>query len=620
MRRCAVYLFYDRDGIVDEYNIFLLKEIKKHVENILVVCNGFLNECGKKKFETVANEVLIRDNIGMDVGGYKEGIAYIGYEELSKYDEIILMNYTFFGPLYPFSEMFSTMEKIDVDFWGITCHGKVTPDPFGCIPFGYLPRHIQSYFLVLRHKLFISDDFQTYWKNLSLPVKYTDSIVNFEAVFTKTFEDKGYNWTTYIDTEDMEERSVCPVMYYARELIEEKRCPIVKRRIFFHDYIDLFTNTCGESYQLAYRYIKDYLGYDVNLIWDNILRLENMTDINKALHLNYFLSAKNADVKGETAKVTAIFYFNDEKQIPYHLQYINSLPKDSKIYFICTAAEIKERLEKFELAFYQYEIHIYLDSSWLTWDDAIRKIPEEWIKENELICLVNASGTGQGLALSNISSWREKNLKSILASKAYVQNIIQTFENEPRLGVLSPFKPIHGIYYEEIEKEWQEKSDDVKKILSLSNCSYNLSVEKIPIAPFAGACWIRMPVLKKICSLEISDIHLKSKEYLSVSTMACSIPFLAQSIGYYSGWLFCNDYCEIDFTNMDYMVRETNKAVFKRWCPGLIQDLAEIIENDNGVVPLNWKRKLKNQLKKRLPFSFYQLGKDMWHKLKRYRE
>ena len=105
MRRCAVYLFYDRDGIVDEYNIFLLKEIKKHVENILVVCNGFLNECGKKKFETVANEVLIRDNIGMDVGGYKEGIAYIGYEELSKYDEIILMNYTFFGPLYPFSEM-----------------------------------------------------------------------------------------------------------------------------------------------------------------------------------------------------------------------------------------------------------------------------------------------------------------------------------------------------------------------------------------------------------------------------------------------------------------------------------------------------------------------------------
>lgn len=617
MKRCAIYLFYDRDGIVDEYNIVLLKEVKRHVEYILVVCNEPLTECGKKKFESVASEVLVRENYGMDVGGYKAGIAYIGYDALVEYDEIILMNYTFFGPLYPFNEMFSEMEKKEIDFWGITCHGKVNPDPFGCIPFGYLPKHIQSYFLVLRHNFFISKDFQNYWKDLQLPVRYTDSIVNFEAVFTKIFEDKGYKWTTYIDTEDMEERSVCPVMYYAKELIEKKRCPIVKRRVFFHDYIDLFTNTCGESYQLAYRYIKDHLDYDLNLIWDNLLRLENMTDINKALHLNYFLSSKSVSSSEVRLKVAAIFYFNDELQIAYHLQYVRNFPQNAKIYFICTSNEIKNKIKKFELVFSQYKYEIFVDSSLLTWDDAFRNIPSDWGEGSELICLVNASGVEKGNILSNISSWREKNLQNTLASKEFVENVIQTFGNEPRLGVLSPFKPIHGIFFERIGAEWKDKADIVKRILNLSNCKYNLSDEKIPIAPFSGNCWIRRPVFQKMRTIEIGDVNLDSKEYFSISTISCLVPFIAQDSGFYSGWIFCNEYSKIDFTNMDYMVRETNKVVFERWCPGLIQDLANIIERDTDVVVLNWKRRLKNKMRRILPSRFYQLGKGVWHKIKR---
>ena len=118
--RCGIFLFYDCDGIVDDYIIYMLKDLKKSLSYLLVVCNGKPKEEELKKLQVEADEVLIRRNHGFDVGGYREGLFYLGFRELEKYDEIVLFNYTFFGSIYPFSEMFEKMSTIDLDFWGIT--------------------------------------------------------------------------------------------------------------------------------------------------------------------------------------------------------------------------------------------------------------------------------------------------------------------------------------------------------------------------------------------------------------------------------------------------------------------------------------------------------------------
>ena len=143
IKRCAIFLFYDKDGIVDDYVINLLECLKKSVDDILVVCNGIIPEESQLKFRTVTQDILIRDNAGFDVGGYREGLFYYGFEKLQRYDEIVMLNYTFFGPLYPFEEMFDEMSKRDIDFWGITGHFSVNPDPYGQNRYGYMPKHIQ---------------------------------------------------------------------------------------------------------------------------------------------------------------------------------------------------------------------------------------------------------------------------------------------------------------------------------------------------------------------------------------------------------------------------------------------------------------------------------------------
>ena len=133
MKRVAFYLFYDEQGVVDDYVSYKLKALREHVEHIFVVSNSPLTFDGRKKLEQVADTVFCRENVGFDVWGYKEAMEAFGFERLKEYDEAILLNYTFFGPIFPFSELFSKMSAKGVDFWGISDHAE----PTGGIGVGY---------------------------------------------------------------------------------------------------------------------------------------------------------------------------------------------------------------------------------------------------------------------------------------------------------------------------------------------------------------------------------------------------------------------------------------------------------------------------------------------------
>jgi rhamnosyltransferase len=112
MRRIAFYLFYDEFGEVDDYIPTKLTALQEFVEDIVVVSNSKMTVAGRAKLENIGATVFCRENVGFDVWGYKEGMETIGYDELaSNYDEVILLNYTFFAPIFPFAELFNEMDS-----------------------------------------------------------------------------------------------------------------------------------------------------------------------------------------------------------------------------------------------------------------------------------------------------------------------------------------------------------------------------------------------------------------------------------------------------------------------------------------------------------------------------
>lgn len=134
VKRLGIFFFYDAEGVVDDYIPTLLNGFRPYLSEMTIVCNGKLNEAGEKILSSYTNNLIVRPNEGFDVWAYKTAMESYGWEKLVSFDEVVLFNATIMGPVYPFSEMFETMDQRDLDFWGITKFIKFHRTHSGAVP------------------------------------------------------------------------------------------------------------------------------------------------------------------------------------------------------------------------------------------------------------------------------------------------------------------------------------------------------------------------------------------------------------------------------------------------------------------------------------------------------
>ena len=261
-------------------------------------------------------------------GHIKKGMEYYGWNRVTNLDELILLNSTIMGPLYPFSDMFSEMNLRDVDFWGITTHTKAGFDPFSKRKSGHLPLHLQSDFIAIRKQMLQSIEYKKYWDERPLVSTYEEAIRWHEIIFTKYFEEKGFTWQAYVETLDMTDYAANPIMMSPLELVKNRKCPIFEKRSFFYDYNEFLSLSNGNASIDLFDYIKNQTNYDVNMIWDNLLRTQHLVDIKNCLHLNYIIPSDVAEKRKKPLSILKIalvlhIYFVD--LIEYCFNYAQSI-------------------------------------------------------------------------------------------------------------------------------------------------------------------------------------------------------------------------------------------------------------------------------------------------------
>ena len=80
--------------------------------------------------------IIVRENAGFDFWAHSAALEYVGWDELENYDEYLLCNDAYFGPIFPLEETFGEMNKRDCDFWGIMYNSaKTHSKSHGSIPF-----------------------------------------------------------------------------------------------------------------------------------------------------------------------------------------------------------------------------------------------------------------------------------------------------------------------------------------------------------------------------------------------------------------------------------------------------------------------------------------------------
>ncbi|MDO4804690.1 MAG: rhamnan synthesis F family protein, partial [Lachnospiraceae bacterium] len=514
------------------------------------------------------------------------------------YSSVILCNNTLFGPFYPLSEMFAEMEKKELDFWGITAFAGDPGDPFGTIKYGYIPEHVQSFFMVFEKRFLETDDFKSFWENLPEIHRYEEAIGYFEAIFTKEMADKGYRWDVYMACPELRGFTKDPLRDFPRYLIERKRCPVMKKRSFFHEYGEAFERSGGEATREAFEYLEGGTDYDTDLIWETILRTENMAAIKKRMHLNFILpeglrrkggiatagtvsrenSAQKDRPRGTNilpslAAIAHIYY----PELAVNLAaYASNLPDGADIYISVSGREAREAAERaFASLKDGHRVEIRMTGNrgrdlmpFLTlWRDVIFQY--------DVILKVHDKKVPQLAMLSTGRSWERMCFECLMPSREFVWNVLDLFERNARLGMLTPPPPVHAEYYPTIgHGEWGANYKETARLAKELGIRVPVEREWEPVAPFGSECYLRTDALRTLFS-KAWDLKDFPEEPLAADATVLHaiervIPFAVQNDGYYSGWVMSDKWAPIILDNLTYLthtLRERESRLIGGYMP-----------------------------------------------------
>lgn len=587
VERLGIYSFYDKDGIVDRYIEFFLDDFRKNVDKLIIVSNGKLPELQKRKLEKFTDDIINRENKGFDIWGYKCGMDSQGWEELQQYDEIVLTNNTLMGPIYPFEEMFTSMKKKDVDFWGITRHYAFDFDPTGENEYGYIPEHIQSFFMVFRKNMVESIEFQKYWDNLPELDTYEKAVGKHETMFTKKFADKGFKWDTYVDTDDIKSLNEYPLMVSPRLLLEKKRCPVFKRRTFFQPYDFVLHNSTGQSALELMNFLKKSKKYDVDLIWENILRTCNQADFAKSLHLIKVFSSQDAPIEKienelKKKKIALVMHLYFEDLLEESFYYASTMPETADVYITTNTIEKKKSIERVFAKLKCNKLDIRVIENRGRDVSSVLVGVKDVIMDYDIACFVHDKKTAQLKPGTVGEGFAYKCFENTLHNKNYVYNVINEFLKEPRLGIMSPPGPNHGPYFAGIGNEWTNNFDNTVDLAKKLGIKVPIDAEKEPLAPLGTFFWFRPKAFEPLYAYDWKYEDFPEEPNKIDGTILHAVeriyPLAVQQAGYYPAIQMVDTFAGIEVTNLQYFTREYNKVLRKHQICGEQHTVREVLD------------------------------------------
>ena len=114
MKRLVIYFHYAPAGCIDTACRIAVQAVQKYGRGVFVT-NGTLAPADRVWVRQSGAGRIERENIGFDVGAYREALLTLGREKLAEYEEIVLMNYTLAGPVCSLAAMFPAMDARPAD-------------------------------------------------------------------------------------------------------------------------------------------------------------------------------------------------------------------------------------------------------------------------------------------------------------------------------------------------------------------------------------------------------------------------------------------------------------------------------------------------------------------------
>lgn len=510
---------------LENYGRYFCEKMSEELDSFMIICSEKSSNIVKENLQKYGKvELLDFDGKSYISEIFKDILMkLLEQNELKEYEELVLMSDTLYGPIYPVNVMFQEMDRRNTLLWGIFKHS-------GMMEFNRTtPQFLDEQFVVIKKELFLSAAF----KNFLFANENIGSYM----------EKQGYSWETYVNyscfgVENFENYYAHNVYEYS--LLKDVHVPFIEREIFnFGGETQAYFGK-AEQPELALEYIKQETNYNVEFIWDDILKNNNLRNIYETLHLNRIVDKNCLEGKKKSgAKIALFLHLFYEDLFEVCISYIANMPKDADVYITINTEEKKKKvinLVKNMSLQCSVNVIIVLDRGREL--GALLVACRKYLMKYDYVCHVQdkrSSHIHRPVAESHMRNFFE----STIASKIYVENILLLFEREAHLGCLIPNQLVLGgmgkvdIFF----GEWAADFDNTKKLLQKIGTRIPVSQELQPFV-FGTVGWFRTKAVEPIFTYQwkYEDFEEEPLELDGCTAHAIerAVPYIAQGQGYYT--------------------------------------------------------------------------------------
>jgi len=489
-RRLVIYVVWDRRGDVEDYVAHALGGLRDHATHILVVVNGALTEAGRAHLEPVADEILVRENRGFDIWGHKHALDHLG-SRIDQFDELVLTNDTWFGPVRPYGPIFTRMDGSPADFWGMTDHAREEPNPF--TGEGVLYYHLQSFWIAVRRSMFLSATWRAYWQDLPEMPGYFDAVLKHEAVFTQHFADAGFHHDVAFPSSEYPTDH--PALFNPGLLLRDG-CPLLKRRPFFH-YPPFLDRHAVIGRELLGEVAGH--GYPIGLIWEDVARnvAPRVANTNAGA-LEVLPDRVLPDrTDGADPRLAVIVHVEDAAALEEIDAHLRNVPTPGDLIITASpdidAVRVREWAEREDArGFAHVEVRI-LPADHLNHMSALLVGCRDVLLDGSYdLILKLVAATPRGTSFNADRYLVRHQLDNLLNSPGYFTNLLALFQREPGLGAVFP--PTVHIGGAHLGGGWgalRRRAESVAEGLRIRVPLDDVS----PLAPFGGMVAFRPTAL-----------------------------------------------------------------------------------------------------------------------------
>jgi rhamnosyltransferase len=181
---------YDPEGTVRPHVRRQVEALAADIEDVVVVSTAALTD-ESRRWLTERVRLVERDNFGYDFYSYKVGLDSV--PDLTAYDDVVVCNDSYVGPLRSYARILDDMADRPADFWGLTKSQRISP-------------HVQSFFVVFRPWTVDSQAFRRFWGEMEPLSDRQKVIFRYEIGMTRTLHKAGFASTSYFTETDDDNR------------------------------------------------------------------------------------------------------------------------------------------------------------------------------------------------------------------------------------------------------------------------------------------------------------------------------------------------------------------------------------------------------------------------------